>query len=129
MHNILSHSTILSYSHSKKYRGGGRNYNLLNISNIYPFSRACTSLAEYDFVGEFSCQSGLIINEYKLINYTYEVKRLLCEVAILSLTLLSCYKDQISDLQSQIDELKSVHVAGVQSSIELMEKMDEQTKA
>ena len=43
--------------------------------------------------------------------------------------LQSCYKAQISDLQSQINELKFVQVAGVQSSIELMEKMDEQTKA
>ena len=63
------------------------------------------------------------------------IKHLLCVAGILSLTLVSCYKDQINDLQTQIDEVKSVQIAsinaqiaGIKSSIESMEKMDEQLK-
>lgn len=45
------------------------------------------------------------------------IKHLLCVAGILSLTLVSCYKDQINDLQTQIDEVKNTQIKSVNDQI------------
>ena len=54
---------------------------------------------------------------------------------IVLMGLSACNQKELDNLQSQIDELKSVQIAsinaqiaGIQSSIESMEKLDEQMK-
>lgn len=46
-----------------------------------------------------------------------KIKHLLCVAGILSLTLVSCYKDQINDLQTQIDEVKNTQIKSVNGQI------------
>lgn len=46
-----------------------------------------------------------------------KIKHLLCVAGILSLTLVSCYKDQINDLQTQIDEVKNTQIKSVNDQI------------